>query len=139
MRFVLYNHVGSGNHGCEALVRTISHMLGEALVLLLSDSFEEEQKYEITELLQVKDSILGYKKIGLDFGYAYWQLKVKKNYFFMDILKYKSEIKKLKFTDVLVSIGGDIFCYDDYPKYILLHAVLFSTGYRRNGSGNTEA
>ena len=48
MRFVLYNHVGSGNHGCEALVRTISHMLGEALVLLLSDSFEEEQKYEIT-------------------------------------------------------------------------------------------
>lgn len=121
MRFVLYNHVGSGNHGCEALVRTISHMIGEALVLLLSDSFEEEQKYEITELLQVKDSILGYKKIGLDFGYAYWQLKVKKNYFFMDILKYKSEIKKLKFTDVLVSIGGDIFCYDDYPKYILLH------------------
>ena len=121
MRFVLYNHVGSGNHGCEALVRTISHMLGESLVLLLSDSFEEEQKYAVTELIQVKDSILGYKKVGLDFGYAYWQLKVNKNYFFMDILKYKSEIKKLKFTDVLVSIGGDIFCYDDYLKYILIH------------------
>ena len=121
MRFVLYNHVGSGNHGCEALARTISHMLGESMVLLLSDSFEEEQTYAITELIQVKSSVLECKKIGLDFGYAYWQLKVKKNYFFMDILSYKSEIKKLNLADVLVSIGGDIFCYDDYPKYILLH------------------
>ena len=27
----------------------------------------------------------------------------------------------LRKTDVLVSIGGDIFCYENYPKYILLH------------------
>ena len=42
MRFVLYNHVGSANHGCEALVRTISSMLGNEKIILLSDAPEEE-------------------------------------------------------------------------------------------------
>lgn len=39
----------------------------------------------------------------------------------MDILPYKESINKLDREDVLVSIGGDIFCYEDYPKYNLLH------------------
>ena len=45
MRFVLYNHVGSANHGCEALVRTISEMLGENQTVVLSDAPQEEIKY----------------------------------------------------------------------------------------------
>lgn len=50
MRFVLYNHVGSANHGCEALVRTISNMLGGKNIVLLSETPKEEKKYGITVL-----------------------------------------------------------------------------------------
>jgi len=34
---------------------------------------------------------------------------------------YKPALKGLRSEDVLVSIGGDIFCYENYRKYNLLH------------------
>lgn len=120
MRYVLYNHIGSGNHGCEALVRTISSLLGEDKTCLLSEFVEEEEKYGINQIIKVYPAI---SKVKKNFLYlkAYYQLKVKKNYFYMDILPYLNAIDQLKEDDVLVSIGGDIFCYDNYPKYVLLH------------------
>ena len=63
MRFILYNHVGSGNHGCEALVRTVSCILGENNVILLSDYPEEEKKYGITNLIRVQPLFLSKIKI----------------------------------------------------------------------------
>ena len=121
MRFILYNHVGSGNHGCEALVRTVSRILGEKNVILLSDCPEEEKKYGITNLIRVQPSMPEIKPSVIEFFYSYLKLKLQKNYFYMDILPYKGAIKELKSDDVLVSIGGDIFCYENYPKYNLLH------------------
>lgn len=120
MRYVLYNHIGSGNHGCEALVRTISSLLGEDKTCLLSEFVREEEKYGINQIIKVYPAI---SKVKKNFLYlkAYYQLKVKKNYFYMDILPYLNAIDQLKEDDVLVSIGGDIFCYDNYPKYVLLH------------------
>ena len=121
MRFVLYNHVGSGNHGCEALVRSISHMLGEEKVLLLSDSPKEEENYGITDLVEVRPSMSEMRPAAKDFLFGYLKLKIQHNYFYMDILPYKPAIKELAAEDVLVSIGGDIFCYENYRKYNLLH------------------
>ena len=121
MRFVLYNHVGSANHGCEALVRTISNMLGGKNIVLLSETPKEEKKYGITDIVVVYPAILNDKKSLIDFLYCYAKLKLKNNYFYMDVLPYKSAINKLDGEDVLVSIGGDIFCYKNYPKYNLLH------------------
>ena len=120
MRYVLYNHIGSGNHGCEALVRTISSLLGEDKTCLLSEFVGEEEKYGINQIIKVYPAI---SKVKKNFLYlkAYYQLKVRKNYFYMDILPYLNAIDQLKEDDVLVSIGGDIFCYDNYPKYVLLH------------------
>ena len=109
MRFILYNHVGSGNHGCEALVRTVSRILGEKNVILLSDCPEEEKKYGITNLIRVQPSMPEIKPSVIEFFYSYLKLKLQKNYFYMDILPYKGAIKELKSDDVLVSIGGDIF------------------------------
>lgn len=121
MRFVLYNHVGSGNHGCEALVRSISHMLGEKDTLLLSDAPEEEAKYGIADSIEVRPSMSKTRPAVQDFFFSYLQLKIRHDYFYMDILPYKPALKGLRSEDVLVSIGGDIFCYENYRKYNLLH------------------
>lgn len=121
MRFVLYNHVGSANHGCEALVRTISEMLGENQTVVLSDAPQEEIKYGIDQKIRVYPSMLQKKIPCLDFLQAYMKLKINGNYFYMDILPYKAAIRNLDSEDILVSIGGDIFCYENYPKYNLLH------------------
>lgn len=89
MRFVLYNHVGSANHGCEALVRTISSMLGNEKIILLSDAPEEEEKYGITNDITVYPAKSMEKKRVADFIYSYAKLKLEGNYFYMDILPYK--------------------------------------------------
>ena len=121
MRFVLYNHAGSGNHGCEALVRSVSHMLGEKDTLLLSDAPEEEASYGLTDLVEVQPAMAQTRPDVRDFLFSYFQLKIKRDYFYMDILPYKPALKGLHSEDVLVSIGGDIFCYENYRKYTLLH------------------
>lgn len=121
MKYTLYNHVGSGNHGCEALVRTVSKVLGTENVILLSESPEEEIKYGISQMIDVKKA-RDDKKCFFDFLVAYIKLKIFNNYFPLDVLPFKKPIKSIsKDTDVFVSIGGDIYCYDNYPKYILTH------------------
>lgn len=121
MRFVLYNHLGSANHGCEALVRTISAFLGREKTILLSDSPEEEKKYGINKIIKVYPSLTGNQSF-MDWIHSYVMLKFFKNYFYMDVSFYKDALRKqLRKDDVLVSIGGDIFCYDNYPMYNLLH------------------
>lgn len=62
MRYVLYNHIGSGNHGCEALVRTISSLLGEDKTCLLSEFVGEEEKYGINQIIKVYPAISKVKR-----------------------------------------------------------------------------
>ena len=52
MRFVLYNHIGSANHGCEALARTVPQLFGSSDVILLSDAPEEERFYGVSPKLK---------------------------------------------------------------------------------------
>ena len=42
MRYILHDHIGSANHGCEALVRTVSKLLGPGRTVLLSEAPEED-------------------------------------------------------------------------------------------------
>ena len=43
---VLYMHTGSGNHGCEAIIRTTSKLLnGPKDVILWSNTRSEDVKY----------------------------------------------------------------------------------------------
>lgn len=121
MKYILYNHVGSANHGCEALVRTIAGIFGEKNTVLLSEAPEEEELYGVSQIIDVRPALIRNKNI-IDFISAYAKLKLKNDYFPLDVLTYKKAIRQINGKkDVLISIGGDIYCYDNYPKYILLH------------------
>ena len=50
--YYLYAHGGSGNHGCEAIVRTTAAMLGET-PLLFSFRPEEDCKYGVDQVLDL--------------------------------------------------------------------------------------
>ena len=45
-KIILYMHAGSGNHGCEAIVNSLCHMLNEK-PLVLTNSAEEDRKYSL--------------------------------------------------------------------------------------------
>lgn len=117
---MLVNHGGSANHGCEALVRTISTLLRGKCVVL-SDAPEEDFKYALNDVLTVLPSRSSYSKFSIDFFSAYSKLKIQNDYSYMDVLPYLNPIRSMKEGAVVVSVGGDVYCYEDYKKYILIH------------------
>ena len=53
MKTILFMHGGSGNHGCEAIVRTTSELLGGPKdVVLWSQNREEDIKYGAAECVE---------------------------------------------------------------------------------------
>lgn len=129
----LYAHGGSGNHGCEAIVRSTLDLLKEAPFerkILISSRPHEDIKYGINELCEIEKDIMPYSKFSIDFVKAYLQLKLKNNYIPLDKLDYKKTLDHVKRGDVALSIGGDNYCYADVEKYIMLHEMFLERGAR---------
>lgn len=51
-KLILYMHAGSGNHGCEAIVNSLCHMV-KGPISLVSYRAKEDEKYSLGELCQV--------------------------------------------------------------------------------------
>lgn len=49
MKTIFNAHTGSGNHGCEALVRSTTKLLG-CRPMLFSTGYDEDIKYGFTEV-----------------------------------------------------------------------------------------
>lgn len=126
----MYAHGGSGNHGCEAIVRStcsIVNELSEDLMLISSNPAEDEE-YGVNQLCSIKHERLPYCKMSWSFMYAYASLKCKGDYLPMDKLNYKKTIDCIKKGDIAMSIGGDNYCYADVEKYIMLHDMMLERG-----------
>lgn len=120
----MYAHGGSGNHGCEAIVKSTVGLLENVpanQIILFSSRPEEDRKYGVPELCEVVDEKSTYSKYSVDFLSAYWKLKVKKDYIPMDKLEYRNAFHKIGKGDIALSIGGDNYCYKDVERYIMLH------------------
>ncbi|WP_058301197.1 polysaccharide pyruvyl transferase family protein [Gorillibacterium timonense] len=120
MKIMMFAHAGSLNRGCEAIVRSSTHLIKEkiagAKVLLSSERPETDRildkvdeirdgkaqpvsKYSIDGLL----SALSYKLRG-DESYALGKI-------------HKSVIRHIPEVDVCLSIGGDNYCYGEQPGW----------------------
>lgn len=125
----LYNHGGSANHGCEALVRTVCMLLGDReKIKLLSESPQQDIHYDIQNVADIDSAITAYSKFSVDFLKAYLHLKRTGDYFPMDVLPYLKSLKGLNAGNVEISIGGDNYCYEYYPKFIKLHELIHRRG-----------
>ena len=128
--YFIYNHGGSANHGCEALVRTVLRLFGGSANTVYSEAIQQDLRYGIDTFASIKTATTAYSKISLRFLTAYWQLKTKKDYIDMDVLPYRKALKDLRANQVELSVGGDIYCYEDYRKFILLHRAITKRGCR---------
>ena len=52
----LYNHGGSENHGCEALVRTVCELFKEEDIILYSEMPQQDLHYGIQQFADVKSA-----------------------------------------------------------------------------------
>lgn len=125
----LYFHGGSGNHGCEAIVRSTLAILGQDAVLHTSN-IASDQAYGLHNITTLAEDVvtplsrrsLQYVLFALHHkltGSDYWYTRFSHKPFF-------SSVKK---GDVYLSIGGDNYCYNGTD--VLAH---YNTTLRKKGA-----
>ena len=127
--YIIYNHGGSANHGCEALVRTVSKLFGEHIPVY-SENPQQDLRYGIQEFDSIEPAMTAVSKSSLSFWKAYMSLKLHGDYTDMDCLPYRKAIKSMPAGAVELSVGGDIYCYEDYRKFIRLHQAIADRGHK---------
>ena len=109
---ILFGHGGSGNHGCEAIVRSTLRILKASLSLkdcvLLSNKIDQEKKYGIDRLFRIED--IGLRPKNLDYFRSFINMKMNGCYEDFDTYPIRSVIRKNK-KALALSIGGDNYCY----------------------------
>ena len=82
-KFFLYGHNGSGNHGCEAIVRSTCKILREGFgdidITLASGNTSEDKKYELDKVINLVNEKNTVSKLSLPYINAYLNIKLKKN------------------------------------------------------------
>ena len=124
MRIGLYAHGGSGNHGCEALVRSTVHFLGEHDYSLFSERPEEDFLYGLDKLAQIVPSQTDLPKGIGRFAYAV-HMKLKQDDRVYWHRRYRDFGKKVKDLDLALAIGGDNYCYRGFTeRFSILNRTL---------------
>ena len=124
-KVILYMHGGSGNRGCEAIVRSTLALLGCAKehVTVLSHSIIEDREAgleKICELLPGKNKSVEQLNL-LQRGLA----NIYNRLFHSELMYFKMMYKLFEQTDfheaVALSIGGDNYCYNGSEQDLAWH------------------
>ncbi len=122
----LYSHGGSGNHGCEALVRTTADIIGDGVKTVYSLAPDEDKKYGIDKILEVKKLRSG-KTPFLKKAIASAQIHLLKNNSYSEYLSIADLARNGK-NRIGVAIGGDNYCYEGCTQYYFQNKILVSKG-----------
>lgn len=122
-KLIMYMHAGSGNHGCEAIVNSLCHMIREP-VTLISYYGEEDKKYSLSGLCEIKtERKFEDHRIAHILYYLYRKLTGDKESF----IRYRyGDILKGKKIPLAISIGGDNYCYDNMLSDLRLANLSFN-------------
>ena len=113
MKYIMYEHAGSGNHGCEAIVRTTQKILGKNEEFYLQTlSQEADIRYGIADikLIELKNRSLRDSRFFDLIVRLQCRLNKKLDYDTREaIYCYRDLIKK---DSIALSIGGDNYSYN---------------------------
>lgn len=127
--YFLYGHGGSGNHGCEAIVRSTLALLNSNGVLLLSDRPDDDHYYGVNRFCKVLDKNDDkHHHISFEFIKAYLSLKVRNNGVPLDNYVMEQRLRAGCHCNVAMSIGGDNYCYNNSQRYIRYQRILKGHG-----------
>ena len=122
-QIILYMHAGSGNHGCEAIVNSLCHMMKEDAVLV-SYRGNEDWQYTLKELCEIKQERSFDEHKLAHIAYYVHRMLTKDAASF---LRYRYEdIFKKPMSPLAISIGGDNYCYDSMLSDLRLANLAFT-------------
>lgn len=117
----MFPHGGSANHGCEAIVRTTANMLDGNKALLFSDRIDEDKKYLDDDIVRIKTPRREIKKGSLAYWKAFANARVLHDAETFDKLHFSPVIEACDKDTVLLSIGGDNYCYGENEHIYLVN------------------
>ena len=123
MKYVMYPHGGSGNHGCEAIVRSTAELCGNELVLF-SNNIEEDKKAGLQDVCVLETAERRICKRNWAYAKAFIQSKLFGNKDAYDELVFRHIVKRSKQADYFLSIGGDNYCYGHQEFIYLVNRML---------------
>lgn len=118
MKYVMYPHGGSGNHGCEAIVRSTVKLIGNDTTLF-TNKMEEDYKAGLQDLCELDVAEKLIKSGSLSHLFAIFRNKVLGRADAFDRIVFQHIVETTKNVDYMLGIGGDNYCYDT-PEFIYL-------------------
>lgn len=131
MKIMMYGHDGSLNRGCEAIVRSSSEMIKDRFkdskIILASGNPKTD------EMLNKLDSIFNSSPVEFNPNLLQkirliYEIKFLKSEHYALGKIHASVIEKIKDIDVLLSIGGDNYCYGEQPAFYEINRRVKSLG-----------
>lgn len=134
MKFVMYPHGGSGNHGCEAIVRSTARLLDLAVsvdsvgscadvthcaLTLFSENVEEDYCAGLPNVCTVKKARTDIRVGSMAHLRAMFRARALGHRDAYDELVFSDVVECARKADYFLSIGGDNYCYGK-PAYIYL-------------------
>lgn len=111
MKTLLYAHTGSGNHGCEALVRSTVKLLSSTPTLF-STGYDEDLQFGISDIAKVeRDTTVSLPRRSAAYVVAACQTKLTKRTTLFTQYARKALLNQVQAGDLCLSIGGDNYCY----------------------------
>ena len=108
MKNVLYMHTGSGNRGCEAIVRTTSAILNDPeSTVLWSFAKHEDEVCGMDEKFRKIVASEEIKRFSLAHFEAFWGRRILHH----DDVNMKVFLRQQFKDNIAISVGGDNYCY----------------------------
>ena len=130
---LMYCHNGSGNHGCEAIIRStveIARNVGTWQFYQISRSPSEDSSYGIDELVTLLPEYSPVPKNCAGFWKAYFEQRCLKKPGRMDALSSRISFQVPQGKTISLSIGGDNYCYAGYQLYTGYHQISRKQGHK---------
>lgn len=118
MKITLFPHGGSGNHGCEAIVRSTVHLF-PADYRVFSDCMDEDKLVNLDDCCKIYPSIKVLQRGSIRYLRALVRNRILKDKYAFDKEGYNNVVDNAKVSTFFMSIGGDNYCYG-VPEYIYL-------------------
>lgn len=128
MSIFLYSHGGSGNHGCEAIVRGTKEILSDEQMTLYSFKKSEDEKYGLAQYVNLQDARISYGKINIQRIIASLKIRLFKDENYATKISVNHILKKYGIGDIGFSIGGDNYCYPGFEEYGVINKMIRKCG-----------
>lgn len=131
MKIMMFLHSGSLNRGCEAIVRSGCKIINDNIKnsKFYLSSFRPETDKELDFIEEIYDAQnLEIQRYSIDWLISGINVKLFKNEDFAHKKIHKNIIDKVSDKDIILSIGGDAYCYGEQPGWYVIDKEIKKMG-----------